>query len=48
MKRKQIVKSVKKIIEKNPYITEKFNLCSEQDQEWVLDYRQAKVQFHIK
>ena len=33
-----ICKERKKFIEKNPYLAEKFNLCSEQDQEWVLGY----------
>ena len=31
-------KERKKFIEKNPYLAEKFNLCSKQDQEWVLGY----------
>ena len=33
-----IRKEYKKFIEKDPCLDKKFNLCTEEDQEWVLDY----------
>ena len=33
-----IQKECKKFIEKDPCLDKNFNLCSEEDQEWVLDY----------